>query len=216
MNIHSHEVPMSTATLPETASKADQRRGMILEAATQVFLRRGFDAATMHDVASAAGMSAGNIYRYFASKSAIIVELVECDRSELADKFSRLARSPDILGDFELHAREHFNTDVISHAPLTVEIWAAARRNPELAAVCRSFEREISDMLLTLFGMAKEAGQIAPQVDINFLLDLMMTLADGVIRYATYDPDRAARHVDIMFATLRAAFAGRIDPLPVN
>ncbi len=117
----------------------------------------------------------------------------------------------DILGDFEKHAREHFDNEVVSHAPLTVEIWAAARRNPELATVCRNFESEIPACSPTCSGWRRMPVNIAPMsLSIDFLLQLMMTLADGVIRYATYDPENVNRRVDFMFATLRAAFRGRI------
>ena len=38
----------------------------------RAFVRYGFHAATMQNVADEAGMSAGNLYRYFPSKEAIV------------------------------------------------------------------------------------------------------------------------------------------------
>lgn len=52
------------------------QRANILEAARRVFARKG-KAATMADVAQAAGVSQGLAYRYFASKDEIYRELVE-------------------------------------------------------------------------------------------------------------------------------------------
>src|SRR5437868_5502635 len=46
----------------------DARRDDILNAAKGVFVRKGFAEATMQDIATDAGVSAGSIYRYFASK----------------------------------------------------------------------------------------------------------------------------------------------------
>ena len=54
----------------------EQQRARILTAATQVFASRG-PAATMADVASAAGVSQGLAYRYFASKDELFHALVE-------------------------------------------------------------------------------------------------------------------------------------------
>jgi TetR/AcrR family transcriptional regulator, repressor for uid operon len=44
------------------------RRTRILDAAETCFVRSGFHRTTMQDVAAEAGMSAGNLYRYFPSK----------------------------------------------------------------------------------------------------------------------------------------------------
>jgi AcrR family transcriptional regulator len=46
----------------------EARRQSILDAASLVFSRRGFQAATMAEVAKEAGISPGAIYRYFESK----------------------------------------------------------------------------------------------------------------------------------------------------
>ena len=64
---------MSLTSLPAGRRTADpERRERILEAAERAFVRHGFHAATMQHVADEAGMSAGNLYRYFPSKEAIV------------------------------------------------------------------------------------------------------------------------------------------------
>src|SRR5689334_11585575 len=57
-------------------SPRETQRTHILEAARQVFARKG-KAATMADVAQAAGVSQGLAYRYFAGKEQIYRELLE-------------------------------------------------------------------------------------------------------------------------------------------
>src|SRR5690348_18195834 len=54
----------------------DAQRAKILVAAREVFARKGL-AATMADVATAAGVSQGLAYRYFANKEELIRTLVE-------------------------------------------------------------------------------------------------------------------------------------------
>ena len=49
-----------------------ERRTHILDAAERSFTRGGFHGTTMQDVAAEAGMSPGNLYRYFASKDALV------------------------------------------------------------------------------------------------------------------------------------------------
>src|SRR5262245_16027812 len=48
------------------------RRDHILDAATRVFAARGFNVATVRDVAREAGVADGTIYNYFANKDALL------------------------------------------------------------------------------------------------------------------------------------------------
>jgi AcrR family transcriptional regulator len=54
----------------------EEQRAKILNAAILVFARKGM-GATMAEVATAANVSYGLIYRYYASKEALLIELVE-------------------------------------------------------------------------------------------------------------------------------------------
>src|ERR1700716_2619680 len=53
------------------------RRHQIVTAARQCVVRHGFHAATMAEIALAAQMSVGQIYRYFPNKDAIVHAIVE-------------------------------------------------------------------------------------------------------------------------------------------
>src|SRR6266545_6125062 len=75
---HSFTRQGSVMQRPDVVDKPprETQRANILEAARRVFARKG-KAATMADVAGAAGVSQGLAYRYFASKEQIYRELVE-------------------------------------------------------------------------------------------------------------------------------------------
>ena len=53
------------------------RRQHILEAASAVFAERGFERATIKDIARAAGIADGSIYNVFENKSALLEALLE-------------------------------------------------------------------------------------------------------------------------------------------
>jgi AcrR family transcriptional regulator len=55
------------------SQKGGETRDRIYQAALALFRERGFDAATMRDIAAAAGMSLGAAYHYFPSKDAIVL-----------------------------------------------------------------------------------------------------------------------------------------------
>ena len=56
---------------------SDERRPQIIEAAIQVFLRKGYRKASMPEIARQAGLSIGGVYWYFKSKDEIIAAILE-------------------------------------------------------------------------------------------------------------------------------------------
>ena len=81
------------------AGQDARKRRQILDGARQVFLEKGFDSASMNDIAEAAGVSKGTLYVYFDSKEALFRELV---RQEKAAQFPAIfdfdSSDPDVRG----------------------------------------------------------------------------------------------------------------------
>jgi len=63
----------------------EKTRAKILDAATQVFTRRGFAAANMLDIAQEAGISVGLIYRHFKTKEELFATLLRQAAQGLAE-----------------------------------------------------------------------------------------------------------------------------------
>ncbi len=79
------------------ASSDTAKRRQILEGARRVFLAAGFDAASMGEIAKAAGVSKGTLYVYFDSKEALFEALTLSERSGLAEAlFSLDEADPDV------------------------------------------------------------------------------------------------------------------------
>src|SRR3989337_4485702 len=66
---------MPRVTAAVKAKLSETRRTQILDAAVRVFARRGFDRATIKDIARSAGLSEGSIYNYFRSKEELLVHI---------------------------------------------------------------------------------------------------------------------------------------------
>src|SRR3954469_2822283 len=75
----------------------EARRQQILDAACDCVRQAGFHGASMAEIAQAAGLSVGQIYRYFENKEAIIAAIVARDMAEMRDKFSELQNSGEPL-----------------------------------------------------------------------------------------------------------------------
>ena len=63
--------------------RSEETRARILEAALKLFRERGFDEATMRDIANAAGVATGAAYYYFPSKEAIVMAFYRRSSAEM-------------------------------------------------------------------------------------------------------------------------------------
>src|SRR5215216_3947408 len=71
---------------------AGVRREHILDAATRVFAAKGFNGATIRDVARQAGVADGTIYNYFTNKEALLFGIL--DRLNETERRPRDLRLP--------------------------------------------------------------------------------------------------------------------------
>lgn len=95
-----------------------ERRADLVAAATELFLTRGYEGATMCDISAAAGMTQANVYWYFKSKddvfAAVMEQMLSREISALAtehaglDALSRLTRGlVDMRSYRQLHQSMH-------------------------------------------------------------------------------------------------------------
>lgn len=64
---------------PVNEAEDSAKRGQIVDGAREVFLARGFDAASMGDIAKAAGVSKGTLYVYFKNKEELFAAIVQAE-----------------------------------------------------------------------------------------------------------------------------------------
>jgi AcrR family transcriptional regulator len=94
------------------------KRGQILDGAKRVFMKLGYDAASMNDVTREAGVSKGTIYVYFQSKEDLFGALVEREKSEFDAAVEQvLAESKTVEEGLRRYALAHahfiLDTDMI-------------------------------------------------------------------------------------------------------
>jgi AcrR family transcriptional regulator len=78
---------------PQVRTKPDDTRARIIETAETLFRRLGFAKTTVADIAGELGMSPANVYRFFASKSAIVEAICKLCLSAVEEKAWTVARS---------------------------------------------------------------------------------------------------------------------------
>jgi len=124
--------------MPPQAEPTPDRRAQILQAAFFCFAESGFHQTSMHDISEQAGISVGLIYRYFASKEAVIAAMAEEHKTELADLLERARCAPTLLDSLEILLTAHCCEDQPQmHCAFVVDLFAEAGRNPSIANLVR-------------------------------------------------------------------------------
>jgi AcrR family transcriptional regulator len=176
MNIHSCHI-LARLTLDymqlrldhPPAATAAPKSAEILRAVKAAFVEKGFDGASMQDLARAAGMSVGNFYRYFPSKDAIVAQMIALDMAEIEAEFARVLSSASPMATLRaLLAHRVNDASDPQEGPLWAEIAAAALRKPDIAASACAMENTVSGYLAQVF--AAETG---------------LPLAEALRRFAT-------------------------------
>lgn len=141
------------ALAPASAPAApDGRSAEILGRVRAAFAEKGFDGASMQDLARAAGMSVGNFYRYFPSKAAIVEGMIRLDLAEIEASFAAIMQSEAPLDSLRATLQDRVTGNCAADGRLWAEITAAALRKPDIGAVAGQMEDEITRYMVTVFG----------------------------------------------------------------
>jgi len=149
---------------------------LILQAALQCFVARGFHQTSMRDIAQAAGVSLGNLYNHFPGKEAIILAVAVAESEELAPLLQRLAASDGeraqvlvFLQDFHALCRQP------EWATLAVEVLAESARNPAVAeafaANRRQLQTTLAEALQQVAQRERRRPVLPPALQAQVLLD---------------------------------------------
>ncbi len=185
--------------LPHVIQRQSDRRAEILEAAQRCFARHGFHSTSMQQICAEAGMSPGNLYRYFRSKEAIIAGIAERDRAEVVQEFESADLSHGLFAMLEGMAQHHFAERTDEQIGLCIEIVSESRRNPEVARIHRAFDADVRARLVAMLEHAAARGDIPAGTDFNAVTEMLMVLADGVWMRRAIDPAFNAKIMIPMF-----------------
>lgn len=74
--------------------RAADTRGRLVAAAKELFVSRGFEPTTVHDIVTEAGTSRASFYTYFATKEQVLIAVGDASLGEVGDLLAALAEIP--------------------------------------------------------------------------------------------------------------------------
>jgi AcrR family transcriptional regulator len=106
------------------AGEDPAKRQQILDGARRVFMKMGFDAASMNDVTREAGVSKGTLYVYFANKEELFTAMIDIERASfVAAVRTALSENADVasaLYEFGMTFVSHMTEEKVINAMRTV------------------------------------------------------------------------------------------------
>src|SRR5260370_30493797 len=78
---------------------AERRRATLMAAASELFAERGYDRASLDELAARVGVTKPIVYRHFASKKDLYLELLALHRDELLSTLAREMTVAEPLAD---------------------------------------------------------------------------------------------------------------------
>lgn len=162
------------------------RREQVLAAARLVFSANGFHAASMDDVISETGLSAGAVYQYFRSKDDLIVAVA-------TEALSAILVTLDTLGEDAVPDPVSSLSAVLESWPfvagpkgvdstrLAVHAWSEATRNPTLHKLVEDGYRVFGMRTEQLVASWIAAGTVRSDLDPSSVTPGLMSLILGYI-----------------------------------
>jgi AcrR family transcriptional regulator len=190
---------MSEMSVEERELRADARRNRqrLLEAAQALFRERGLDVGVA-EIAEAAGVGRGTLFRNFASKEDLIEAIVAERMYEAAAYGEELLESEDpsdALFDFlaQMVGRQQLDRALFEAID---ETWLA---KPTIAPA----HTAVFAVLQRLLVRAQEAGSVRDDVGALDLLMMFKGACHAATAYAHVEPAAIERHLDLIRASVR-------------
>lgn len=179
----------------------DERRARILDAAARVFADRGYEAASLDEIAEAAEISKPVIYDHFESKKALHIELLELHAGEMLEFMTRRAIGEDTVEGQLAAGLEAFLEFVETHP----YAWRMIFRDPtaadaEIEQAQRRVQQRATSAIAELAGrhpVQGLSGELDHELSVEAFSQMLKTAANGVAAW-WYEHRDLSREVVLM------------------
>ncbi len=173
----------------------ERRRPMILDAAFSVFLERGYEGASMEEIARRAGVSKPVVYSSFPGKEALFGELLRREEQRILDAIATAVPAELETDDLEGLIADTMTAflQAVIEAPESFQVVFLGAGGAD-AAVTRRIQRGREAQIDTIAGLAENwlKAQGVPDPEKNGRLQgyLFVGLAENAARALVAEPER--------------------------
>jgi len=166
----------------------EKRIQQILEAAERVFIRLGYEPATLKDIVEETGMSRGWIYLYFQTKDEIFLALMEkFDQGNFQAINDLLQNSPKVWPVIETiltEQKKDFPSITKSMAPALYEYFITGWRDENRRKHLSLRYKKAVDKLEEMMQIGVEKGEFVPTMPLPLLAKIIASHIEGIMVHA--------------------------------
>jgi AcrR family transcriptional regulator len=161
----------------------EETRERLLDAAARTFELKGYEGATVAQIAKDAGVSSGAIYAHYSTKAELLVDALRAHRERATAVLFPPGRRSNVA-DLLVALGVRLGTPDPEATALLAEALLASRRDAELAQVLAAALGEREQLLAALITRGQTAGEltgdVSPEVAARFAL--MLGLGSMLVR----------------------------------
>lgn len=181
----------------------------IAQAAARLFLDKGYDAASMADLAAATGLGKSSLYHHLSSKDQLLGHI--CDRviGELRRGLDQVAADPAGPGDRLAAALEHVTRTALGDVA-AANLILTVRPTSETARRVLDQRNQVERSLAELVAAAQADGVARTDIEPHLLTRLVMGTINGLV--AWYRPEASDVAPDAIRTAVLALMLAAVAP----
>jgi AcrR family transcriptional regulator len=188
-----------------SSPRGDIRRDAILDAARTVFMEQGYSRFTMRKVATATGISLGNLNYHFPRKDDLLNALLERIFEAYIAEFDRRRHAAGESPENQLIAVLEYWIDDLLSRDTTIffpELWALSNHDPHVAAMT---DRLYQGARAPLLALLPQINPALSESEVERLALLMCASMEGLTVFAGHEKPWSGE-LDILKRDLVASF----------
>ncbi|MEJ2768374.1 TetR/AcrR family transcriptional regulator [Mycetohabitans sp. B46] len=184
----------------------EQTRQRLMDAAQTLFMKKGFDASSVEDVAAAAGYTRGAFYSNFKDKAELLLALLKRNHGDIQQKLQRIFDLQSSAQDIEARILTYYST--LYRENKCFLVWMQARllatRDAKFRARLNALSQQTRADIAHFIDALCARRRIRPVTPAEQLALGLVALCDGIQFFRASDP-----HVtDEMTESVLTAFFG--------
>jgi AcrR family transcriptional regulator len=168
---------------------SDERKDQIMNAAEEIFSKKGFSDARMDDIAEETGLSKGTLYLYFKSKDDLIVAILDRLFQREFKTFEKLdlasVSATDAIRVFVETTAKDIKI-IIRLLPITYEFMGLAFRNKLVQKTFKAYLNYYMDLLIPVIQHGISSGEFRPG-DAKEIAIAIGAILEGTLLLWVYD-----------------------------
>jgi TetR/AcrR family transcriptional regulator, cholesterol catabolism regulator len=178
-------------TRNRSAPSSRSKRGAILETATELFGREGYEHSKWADVAGAVGIGSTALYHYFESKLHCLYEIMAEALESEVERFDRITADHDdfaaaleavLRSAFDLSEHQILRNRLLVSEQVLVGVHRTSAREEEARQLARARTRDLEFRWATFLTRGMEQGAI-PEADPRLLARAVLGLYNSVFHW---------------------------------